>query len=209
MMELTTAGWVAHLLRHPLEGYEDMRWKKAGSLKLSWALLILLFFSTIAEHRMYGFQFGVTSVSDFNVIPYFVATIGAFLLWAISSRAISTWLDGEGSLRTVFVYSAYALIPYLGQSILKLGLSHLLIREEEVFLNVIAAVGIGWSALLLFMAVKTAHQYRTLKTLWSIFLTLLSMLVMLFLLILILFLFQQIYQFVCAVFAEILYRIQV
>ena len=48
MMDLTQGQWVKHAVTHPFEGYEDMRWKKSGSLKIAFVIILLFFIASIA-----------------------------------------------------------------------------------------------------------------------------------------------------------------
>lgn len=128
MMDLTQKQWVSHVVFHPFEGYEDLRWKKGGSLKIAFLIVFLSFLSMLASARLYGFQFVVSYDKTFNIIPYLVQSIGFFAVWVVGNWAISTWLDGEGSMKNICIYSAYALIPYVAQQFICVILSHLLIR---------------------------------------------------------------------------------
>ena len=51
MMDLTQPQWVRHVVFHPFEGFEDLRWKKGGTLKYTVIIIIALFFSMIAFDR--------------------------------------------------------------------------------------------------------------------------------------------------------------
>ena len=81
MMDLRPAEWVKHAVTHPVEGFEDMRWKKSGSLKIAFLIVFLLFLSQIAYGRLYGQQFYVAYDKTFNIVPYILQTIVVFAAW--------------------------------------------------------------------------------------------------------------------------------
>lgn len=200
--------WLKYAITHIFEGFDDMYWKKSGSMKIAWAILFLLFFSRIAQERLYGFQFRTSYDKTFSIIPYIVSSFVLFFVWVTGNNAVSTFLDGEGSTRNIFIYSSYALVPYIAQSLINTLLSHILIRDEIVFIQAIEIIGILWSAVLMFSAVKAVHQYTPVRTAVSILLTLVAMFIMLFLLILFMALVQQLWLFISAIFTEISYRLR-
>ncbi|OPZ21177.1 MAG: Yip1 domain protein [Firmicutes bacterium ADurb.BinA205] len=209
MMDLTETQWVRYAVTHPVEGFDDMRWKKSGSLKIAFLIVGLLFFGEIADDRLFGAQFFISYERIFNVVPYIVRSIILFAVWVVGNWAVCTLLDGEGTMKNICIYSAYALIPYVAQLYINVILSHVLIRDESVFLDIIRIIGIGWTAVLLFSAIKSVHQYSFLKTAAAVLLTIAAMLIMLFLLVLMLALLQQIWIFISTVVTEIIYRIKV
>lgn len=209
MMDLRPGEWVKHSITHPAEGFEDMRWKKAGSLKIAFAIVLLLFLAQIADGRLYGFQFGISYDKTFNIIPYIVKSIVLFGAWVVGNWAVCTLLDGEGTMKNICIYSAYALIPYIAQIFINVLLSHILIQDEAVFMQAIRIIGVGWSVILLFSAIKSVHQYSFGKTVFAIILTIMAMLIMLFLLVLFMSLIQQVYIFISTIYTEISYRVRV
>lgn len=209
MMDLTQKEWLKHAVTHPFEGFEDMRLKKSGSLKIAFLIVLLLFFARIAEERLYGFQFYVDYDKTFNIIPYIIQSIVMFAAWVLGNWAVCTLLEGEGTARNICIYSAYALVPYIAQTYVNVLLSHVLIRDEYIFIQIIKITGILWSGVLIFSAIKAVHQYSFGKTVLAVALTAAAMFVMLFLLVLFMSLIQQIWIFVSTVYTEISYRLRV
>lgn len=209
MMDLSQGQWVKHAVTHPFEGFEDMRWKKSGSMKIAALIILLLFFAQIANGRLYGFQFRVSYDKTFSIVPYLVKSVVVFAVWVIGNWSVCTLLDGEGTIKNICIYSAYALVPYIAQLYINVLLSHVLIMDEYVFMQVIQFIGVGWTAILLFSAIKSVHQYSFGKTVFAVLLTVVAMLIMLFLLVLFMSLIQQVYIFISTIYTEIFYRIRV
>ena len=208
MYELTPVQWVIHAITHPVEGFEDMRWKKSGSLKIAFFIVFMLFLANIANERLYGINHFIPDDKLFNIVPYIVKSFVLFGAWTVGNWAVCTLLDGEGTLKNICIYSAYALAPYVAQLLINTALSHFLIRDEYVFMATIRIIGIMWSAVLLFSAIRSVHQYSAAKTIFAILLTIAAMAIMLILLILLLFLIQQMVIFFSTLFTEISYRIK-
>ena len=206
MLDLSQRQWVKHAVVHPVEGFEDMRWKKSGSLRIAALIIVMLFFAQIAHSRLYGFQFGMPEQKTFNVFPYLVRSFVIFGAWVIGNWSVCTLLDGEGTARNICIYSSYALVPYIVQLYVNVGLSHILIQDEAVFMQAVSIIGTGWTVLLMFSAIKSVHQYSAAKTFAAIALTIAAMLIMLFLLVLFLSLIQQVWVFVSTIYTELFYR---
>lgn len=184
------------------------KWLK-NPLVSSFFIIIMMFFGQIAWGRLYGFQFGYPDDKTFSIVPYIVKSVVIFAAWVTGSRAVSTFLDGSGTAKRICISSARALVPYIVQIYICVGLSHILVQDEYVFMSIINIAGTVWTAVLLFLAAKDVHGYSGGKTAFSILLTIAAMLIMLFLLVLFMSLMQQVWVFISIVFTELTYRIRI
>lgn len=197
--------WLTYALTH---GFDELHFRKKGSMKIALIIVLMFFVGDIVADRLCSISFHISQDETFSIIPYITSSIVLFLAWVTSCSAVSTFLDGEGTARNTAVYSAYALVPYVAQQFTNTLLSHIVVSDELIFLQIIQASGTLWTALLLFSAVKTVHRYTFIRTVISVVMTVFFMLIMLFLLILFLSLIQQMWLFVSAVVTEIIYRMR-
>ena len=209
MLDLTQGQFVKHTVMHPFEGFEDLRWKKAGSMKYAIIIVCLLFIESLAYSRMYGFQYYTSYDKIFNIVPYIFQSFGLFLLYVVCNWAMCTLFDGEGSMKNIFIVTAYSLIPYIAGKLIGKVLSHFLIRDEYIFIQCFEVIGTAWTVVLFISAMKAVHQFSFGKTLALIALTLVAMVLVVFLLVLLLTLFQQVIIFVFTIYTELSYRLRV
>ena len=208
MYEFTQMDWLKHVIFHPVEGFEDLRWKKQGSMKIAMVIVFLLFVDMVADRQLTGFQFNTAYVKVFNVVPLLVQSVVYFFTWVIANWALCTLFDGEGTLKKICIYSAYALVPYIVCSYISIFISNFIVEEEKVWMTAIYYLGLVWSVVLMIQAMKAVHQYTFKKTIVSMIFTIVAMLLILFLAILLLSLFQQVYVFGYSIYTEIAYRIR-
>lgn len=177
-------------------------------MKVALVIVFLLFVYMVADRQLTGFQFNDAYVKVFNVVPLIVQSVVYFFTWVIANWALCTLFDGEGTLKKICVYSAYALVPFIVCGFIGVLMSNVLVQEESIWLTAINWLGIGWSVVLMIQAMRAAHQYSFGKTIVSMIFTVVAMLLILFLAILLLSLFQQVYVFGYSIYTEIAYRIR-
>ncbi len=209
MLDLTQGQFVRHVIMHPFEGFEDLRWKKAGSMKIAIGIVVLLFIQQLAFNRLYGFQYYSDYDKVFNIVPYIFQSFGIFLMYVVCNWAMCTLFDGEGSMKNIFIVTAYSLIPYISGYLIGTVLSHFLIRDEYIFIQAFEIIGTAWTVVLFISAMKAVHQFSFGKTLALIALTLVAMVALIFLLVLLLTLFQQVLIFIFTIYTELSYRLRV
>lgn len=190
------------------DGFDDILWRKQYSWKKTVLIIIFLFISEIANDRLYGFQFQADYSKTFSIVPYIFKSAVLFFMWTVGNWSVCCLLDGKGTFRNICHVCAYAVIPYIIQNFITALISHFLIYDEKFFIDAVMITGIIWSALMMFMAVKSVHQYSAGKTVLALVLTFVSMIIIGFIMILVFSLIVRMCSFIYTVFSEIIYRIR-
>jgi len=196
-----------HVMVHPFDGFEGIKFYNEGSLSVSYGILIIWFLLNIIKRQTTGFLFNYYDIQTFNVLSVFSGSVGVFILWVVTNWALCALLDGEGTFRQIFVASAYALVPYIILSIPGIILSNLLTLSESIYLSILNQTSILWCGLLFLIGMMTIHQYTFKNTVKTTVYTLLGMGVVVFIGLLAFSLYQQVWLFVSNIYNEIMFRI--
>ena len=141
-----------------------------------------------------------------NIFQVLLTSVLIFAISVVANWCFCTLMDGKGRMKEVWVAGAYALMPYIFLGLLRVGLTHTLVESEAVYLTYLNAIGLLWSALLIFIALMAIHDYSGPKTLMSMFLTLCGVMIIAFLVVLVSGLVTQIYSFFATIYFEIKLR---
>lgn len=201
--------WPFYVARHPFEGFEDLRWKKAYDMKTSLVIVLCFFIINVCGDLMTGFLFSGSYTKIFNVVPLFSSSVILFFVWVVGNWSLCTLFNGEGNMYKICCVSAYSLVPYLISQVINITASNFLLRSEGAFMDFVAYIGLVWTAVLLISGMKTVHQYTIPKTLLAMVFTLVAMVIILFVAILLLSLFQQVFIFGYSIYTELMYRFSV
>ena len=205
-LDLPAWKWPFYVARHPFEGFEDVRWKKAYHSKVALLIVLAFFLVTVAGQLYTGFLHKTNFDKVFNIVPLFSSSVIIFFVWVVGNWSLCTLFDGEGTMKEIMCVSAYALVPYIICQVIYIAASNMLTRQEGTFLTFILYIGIVWSVVLMISAIKTVHQYTMSKTLLAIIFTFVAMLIIILILVLLISLFQQVVTFVYTIYTELMYR---
>lgn len=153
-----------YCLMHPFKAYYELKVEKKGSILLACISLFLFFFSGVVKEQFTAFHFVNGVKENFNIFLTLGTTLGLFLLFVLCNWSVSTLADGEGKLKEIFVFTAYALIPYSICTLVITGLTHMFALEEAAFIGVMWVVAYAWTAIHIFMSTREVHQYTSGKT---------------------------------------------
>ncbi len=198
--------WPFYVVKHPFEGFEDVRWKKAYHSKVALVIVLCFFIVNVCQHLMTGFIYQTNFEKVFNVVPIFSSSVLIFFIWVIGNWSLCTLFDGEGKMNEIMCVSAYALVPYIISQVLYILASRVLTRQEGTILTLITYIGLVWTAVLLISAIKAVHQYSMPKTILAMIFSVVAMVIIVLVLILLVSLFQQVVMFVYSIVTELMYR---
>lgn len=196
-----------YLQIHPVNGFEDLKYKKNGSVAIANLILLAWFVLTILKRQLTNFRFNYNNADQLNVLYILVGTVLMFAFWCIANWSFCTLLDGEGKFKEIWIFCAYSLVPYIFFMAVSILLSYVMTVDAEIFLQWVDYIGVLWSAVLIFTGLSLLHQYSFSKSIGAVFLTILGMAFISFIGILVITLFQQVILFFVSIYQEILSRI--
>ncbi len=198
--------FLPYVILHPVKGYEELKYHKAGSMRVSVVILFLWFAAVIIERQATGFIHNTNNPETLNVFFLLVRTVILFVLWCVANWAFCTLMDGKGTFRNIWINCSYALVPMVGAVLTATVISNILTEEEVIFRGLILIVGYAWTALLLACALSSVHDYTAGMTFWSILLTVFGIACIVFVLVLSWNLYKQVAELGWSIWNELQLR---
>lgn len=187
---LTEKSRTLRVMCRPADGFFELRTENAYHLPT--ALIILALFAVL------------TAVSE--SFAGALRNVILFLMWVTANKAVCTLFGGIGSVKAVFVSSAYSLCPLIIGKTLNLILSCFLASDEKAPLIAVTAVSVIYCLVMLFSGVMETHRYWHGKTFLLMGASILGMGVMIVISAVLITLLERVWLFFRAVFTEILQR---
>jgi hypothetical protein len=197
---------VFYIMRHPFDGFYQMKHEKKGTMGIAFLNLFLLWVS-------YSFQTQYSSLVVSQRYPLAMHSIwegfsllSILVLWSVANWSVTSLTDGEGKLKEIIMANCYAMTPMILLFIPATLLSNILADGEAAFYFMILYVAITYFILLAYVGMVTVHNFSAGKALATLVLTVIALLIIAFLIGLLFTLWQQLYTFVYSIYIEIIYR---
>lgn len=198
--------YVFHVIFHPFDGFWDLKHEHRGSARSAFVLLVLTIIAFFYQSVGTGYIFKPDDSDAKSIFTAILSVLVPVLLWTIGNWCMTTLMEGEGSLKDIFVSTCYALAPLAMMILLSTLLSNVLLETEQDFVILIEVIGFVWSALLLFFGTMVTHDYSMGKNVLTILLTIVGMVFIMFVAILFTTLMAKIVSFIYNIVVEIQYR---
>lgn len=194
-----------HVSTHPLDGFWDLKHEKRGRTYIAIFLLVMFVITSILDKQFNGYTFNEYAVfpEDISVIGTFVTVALVVLIWVMANWGLTTLFDGEGSMRDILIYTGYSMLPVVLSQIALLLFTNILTTNEATIVSLITYIGIGWTAILMYMGTMTTHQYSGGKTFLTLVAIAIGMAVIVFLGMMFFYLVQEIWNFVYTIYREL------
>lgn len=196
-----------YVLRHPIDGFWEMKYEKKGTMKTACVLLLLTLLTTIMNRQTRGFIFNNNYNVPLNIFYQIRVLVLPILLLTVANWAITTLLDGKGTLKEIFFVICYSLFPLIIFNMISPILSNIFSLNDAAYLEIVDILGIAWMCLMIFIGIQQIHEYSFSKMIGTLLLTTASAAVIIFICLLFFSLLQEIGSFLYSIYREITLRI--
>ncbi len=194
------------LFLHPIASFSDIKYENKASMLIANIIMLLYFIVRVIQATSTGYLFSVYRSNEVNVFVIFVQTVGVVFLWAICNWACCTLFDGEGTMKEIWITTAYSFMPVIILEPISIIISHIISQDESIILYTIQTISTGWTILLVFLGMTVVQQFSVKKTILLAVVTLASIVALCFLFLLFFSIVQQMIGFVSNIILELSYK---
>lgn len=200
------AGLPLYVLFHPIDGFEQLKYRSLHSWKYSVGAVVSWFLISVLSFFCTGFIFNENRALDYNLLMTLCTTVILFVLFVLANWCIASFMDGKGKMKDIIVVTAYSLLPMLVSMLINVVLSNVLCIQEGAFIGIVSAIGYIWTGFILIMGMYAIHSYSFTKTVISVILSVLVVLIIVLLIALLFTMMQQVASFIESIVYEIKIR---
>lgn len=194
-----------HIIFKPFDGFWDLKHEKRGGIRGAILILCLVLAGNVFSRLFSGYavyQSNWRPVDFTLIIPILLPLV----LWCVANWALTTLMDGKGTMLDIFITTCYGLMPMVLLTIPTAIFSNFLLASEIQFITALNSISLGWSFLLIFIGALVTNEYTFFKNLTTSILSIFGMAFMAFLGVLFINLMVNIWNFGNTIYAEIVFR---
>ena len=170
-----------HVIVHPFDGFWDLKHEKRGTIAAANTFVLLTLLTQVWSQMYSNWMFVDIDLQKFNLWMECGMVLVPLAVWCVSNWCLTTLFDGKGTMKDIYMLTAYSLVPFILIRLPMTFLSNLLIADESTLFTFFNAFSLVWCAALLLCGLMMIHDYTLTKTLLSTLATVVGMMVIIIL----------------------------
>ena len=196
-----------HVILHPFDGFWDLTHEKRGSMGAANIIVIAVLITQLLSLEHTSFLFNNVYWPEVNILQQCLSVLLPLAIFVVGNWGWTTLFEGKGTLKDVYIATAYALTPYVLLTLPSIVLSNWVTMDEGAFITVLQGGALIWSGGLIVCGMMMIHDFGLGKTLLFLVLTILAMLIIVFLLLLFFTLVGDAIGYFTSIYKEITFRL--
>ncbi len=174
-----------HCIVRPFDGFWDLNLLKLGFT---------------------SFVFYPVNWDTVNLLMEIMTFLLPFAVYCVANWCLTTLFEGKGTLKDIYMGTAYAMTPYVLIQLPLILLSNFVTEEEGAFYTYFGYFSFVWCGFLIIASVMMIHDFLLGKAFLSLVFSAVGMLVIVFLLVLFFSLISDGFSYFYSLYKEIIYR---
>lgn len=195
-----------HCIVRPFDGFWDLTHEKRGSVGAANTLVLLVLFTNLMRLAGTSFVFFPVNWNYENILMRFMSFLLPFAVYCVANWCLTTLFEGKGTLRDIYIGTAYAMTPYILIQLPLVVMSNFITEEEGAFYKYFGYFSFVWCAFLIIASVMMIHDFLVGKAFLALIFTGVGMIVIVFLMVLFFSLITDGFAYFYSLYKEIVYR---
>lgn len=198
--------YAKYFMKHPIDGSYGIAREGRASWAAPTIILVVFIIENVVNKYLCGFLQKTVREGRYELFSDMGKVIVVMVALTACNYLVCTINEGEGTVKKIYTYFCYSLMPYIFITPATFVLSHVLTYNEQFLITLLEIVLVVWVAVLGVLSIKEVNNFTAGETAKIIALTIFTIAIMALLIFVIYVLWAQVFEFLSALFGEVVYR---
>ena len=199
--------YAGHFMKNPADAAYGIAAEGRANWIVSTFLLLIFIIEFVVSKYTCGFLMKDVMEGRYEIFGDIGMILAVVVAVTACTYLVCTINEGEGTVKKIYTFFCYSLLPYIVFTPLVYILSHVLTSNEIFLTNMLNILTYGWIIVIAVIGLKEVNNFSMGQTIKVIFLTAFTALILALLIFIIYVLWAQVFEFIFALVGEGVYRL--
>ncbi len=199
--------YAGYYMKKPADGAYGIAAEGRANWLVSSFILLIFIVEYVVDKYTRGFLLKNVMEGRYDILSDVGMVLAVMFALTACTYLVCTINEGEGTVKKIYTFFCYSLMPYILLTPIAYALSHILTLNELFLSQIIQIVTYGWIAVLAVVGLKEVNNFTAKETVKVILLTAFTALILALLIFIIYVLWAQVFDFISAIVGEGVYRL--